>query len=79
MQATDDIVPMITEMSPREMALRYEAGETIRELIQSTGYSQRRVRTAIAKSGVPFRRKGRRLYKDLVNRPLLPMPHSSFP
>lgn len=77
MQATDDIVPMVAELSSLEMASRYEAGETIRELIQSTGYSQRRVRTAIAKSGVPFRRKGRRLYKDLVNRPSLPRPHSN--
>lgn len=77
MQAIDDIVPMKSEMSSLEMASRYKAGETIRELIQSTGYSQRRVRTAIASFGVPFRRKGRRLHKNLANRPPLPTPHSN--
>ena len=38
-----------------EIAFRYKEGVTIRKLIESTGYSQRRIRTAIAKSGVPFR------------------------
>ena len=60
------IVPMMAEVSSSEIASRYEAGETIFELRRATGYSQRRVRTAIAKFGVPFRRKGRRLYRSVT-------------
>lgn len=66
MQARVENAPTMAEISPLEIASRYAAGETIYELRRATGYSQRRVRTAIAKSGVPFRRKGRRLHRSVT-------------
>ena len=46
-------------MLPKEIAACYQAGETIAELVRSTGQSQRRVRAAITAGGVPFRSVGR--------------------
>ena len=63
------VIQMIDKGIMLEIAFNYKAGATIRELIEATGYSQRRIRTAIAKSGVPFRRKGRRTRTELGSRP----------
>ena len=69
MRLTGHVIQMIDKGIMLEIAFSYKAGATIRELIESTGYSQRRIRTAIAKSGVPFRRKGRRTRTELGSRP----------
>ena len=63
------VIQMIDKGIMLEIAFSYKSGATIRELVESTGYSQRRIRTAIAKSGVPFRRKGRRTRTELRSRP----------
>ena len=68
-RSTGHAMQMIDKGIMLEIAFRYRAGATICELIESTGYSQRRIRAAIAKSGVPFRRKGRRTRTELGSRP----------
>ena len=73
------VIPMMDMGIMLEIAFRYKAGATIRELIEATGYSQRRIRTAIAKSGVPFRRKGRRTRTELGSRPgIFPIQEMNF-
>jgi hypothetical protein len=48
-----------------EIATRYAAGQTLRELASASGLSRDRVRAAVAAEGVPLRRRGRMVGKPV--------------
>jgi hypothetical protein len=56
-RASHPVRPEETE----QIAMRYQAGETIQELATSTGYPYSRVRNALLAAGVRMRRKGERI------------------
>lgn len=49
-----------------ELRSEYEAGASVRQLVDSTGYSIARVRGLLEKAGTPMRRRGRQARQDEV-------------
>ena len=49
-----------------ELRSQYEAGASVRELVESTGYSIARVRGLLEKAGTPMRSRGRQARQDEV-------------